>query len=889
MNVFRRGLSILISMALIISSIMAAGSTAVFAKETPQSVYSDVPETHWAYTAITELTKQNVVTGMGSGKFGTNAKVTRGQFVTFMARSLELETSSYAGIFKDVAKDKYYAQSIEAAANNGIVSGYSDEKFHPEAYITREQMAVMIVNAYSFASGKDIESLADGVALDFSDAKKISSWAVKAVKAATSTGIMSGASNGRFNPSGYATRAQGAMVIYNMLLAVPSEEPTPSPSPQGPTGIFINDSERGTGLNQFEFVPERNWHSSREYSASSYNLYNMDHTFNYVENETDYFQVRFKGTQIRIYGTKYPSLGANLAFSIDGSSENMIDTCAGQSTYESSAVIYESPVLSFGEHVLKCRIAGASASAPGNGYLVVDKAEIIGDPDLTQKVPPVQMYFDSSTTGTGLNQFNYTDGTPKKLNGYDTDVWTESRGYFKEGTACHYVDRGSDDAYMTFKFYGTQVALYTERNSWCGIIACSILDETGKEVVKEHEADSFSPSFNSNPTYVSEVLPLGTYILKARVTGKYNPANWSQNGERNWTFNVFSAEVSTDKNISLTLPEVQRAIQAYDTRRTGTGYYQFNFVDGSPGTLNGMDISKWKLDEMSGYGNDRGSADAYVSMKFYGTQAALYTRTGPDYGILACSILDENGNEVLKEEDADCYDTSDSQGVVYTSAKLPLGTYILKVRITGRTNPANHSSDGQKYWKAGIGLVIVSPDEGLNLLKYYVPRSYYKFYPDNEETGDGLNQFNYVNGTKGTVNGVETSSWETEKTDMYMSHYIDRGPTDSYFSFKFKGTQTAVILGTGIDYGIVECSVLDENGNVVVKDQEIDCYAEQKGSTYYISPQLTDGTYTLKVRITGKTNAENQSADGQKYWKTTIYETVISANTNFNLSDLLSR
>jgi hypothetical protein len=75
MNVFRRGLSVIISMALIISSIMAAGSTAVFAKETPQSVYSDVPETHWAYTAITELTKQNVVTGMGSGKFGTTLKV----------------------------------------------------------------------------------------------------------------------------------------------------------------------------------------------------------------------------------------------------------------------------------------------------------------------------------------------------------------------------------------------------------------------------------------------------------------------------------------------------------------------------------------------------------------------------------------------------------------------------------------------------------------------------------------------------------------------------------------------------------------------------------------------------------------------------------------------
>ena len=82
--------------------------------------------------------------------------------------------------------------------------------------ITREQLAVMM---YKFCDDQMIENLFtnDGLSLDeFSDSARVSSWAVEAMDWAVKNGYLSGDNKGLLNPRGNATRAQAAVIFYNL-------------------------------------------------------------------------------------------------------------------------------------------------------------------------------------------------------------------------------------------------------------------------------------------------------------------------------------------------------------------------------------------------------------------------------------------------------------------------------------------------------------------------------------------------------------------------------------------------------------------------------------------------------------------------------------------------
>jgi hypothetical protein len=171
-----------------------------------QPTFNDIAG-HWAADNINQLVGLGAINGYPDGSFKPDNNITRAEFTTILVRAFQL-TSKDGKTFPDTAV--HWARDyIAAAADNGVVNGYDTGFFGPDDLITREQMAVMVVNAAKLpaASGE----------LRFDDSSSISGWAREAIVTATHNGIMQGYPDNTIQPLGNATRAEAVTVIVKAL------------------------------------------------------------------------------------------------------------------------------------------------------------------------------------------------------------------------------------------------------------------------------------------------------------------------------------------------------------------------------------------------------------------------------------------------------------------------------------------------------------------------------------------------------------------------------------------------------------------------------------------------------------------------------------------------
>lgn len=178
------------------------------------TVFKDVPDTHWASAAIKSLAAKQVATGVSAAEFEPARNVTRAEFTALLMRALGLSGEGRA-LFADVQADAWYASYVAAAVQSGIVNGRSSTAFAPDATISREEMAVMIIRALEFKQGKVLASSTGQVL--FADASSISEWAHAYVNAAVELKLVQGRDHHLFAPQGQLTRAESAQVIYKLL------------------------------------------------------------------------------------------------------------------------------------------------------------------------------------------------------------------------------------------------------------------------------------------------------------------------------------------------------------------------------------------------------------------------------------------------------------------------------------------------------------------------------------------------------------------------------------------------------------------------------------------------------------------------------------------------
>ena len=176
-------------------------------------MFTDVSHS-WADDGIQYCVTHQLMSGIGNNLFGPKLTTTRAQIVQILY-NLEGEPKvSGTTPFTDLTQD-WYQDAILWAYQTGVVAGTSSTTFEPDRPVTREQIAVILME-YMTRVLKLERTWTPADLSIFPDAGSVSDWAKDAMADAVGLGLISGASNGGqtyLEPQGSATREQVATIL----------------------------------------------------------------------------------------------------------------------------------------------------------------------------------------------------------------------------------------------------------------------------------------------------------------------------------------------------------------------------------------------------------------------------------------------------------------------------------------------------------------------------------------------------------------------------------------------------------------------------------------------------------------------------------------------------
>ena len=187
---------------------------AVFAEEGTVSElpFEDVKVEQWFYEAVKYVYDNELMNGISATEFNPNGLLTRGTIAQVLF-NLEGADADAAAVFDDVPADAWFADAVNWAAANNIVTGYGDGTFGPDNNITREQMAAIL---YRYAQFKGYDVSAKGDLTAFTDGDNVSEWATDALAWCVGAKLINGRDNGTVDATGTATRAEIAQIFMNL-------------------------------------------------------------------------------------------------------------------------------------------------------------------------------------------------------------------------------------------------------------------------------------------------------------------------------------------------------------------------------------------------------------------------------------------------------------------------------------------------------------------------------------------------------------------------------------------------------------------------------------------------------------------------------------------------
>lgn len=146
--------------------------------------YSDVAATSWYNTAVSTLSSMGIITGYPDGTFRPNAAITRAEFAAIAAR-FDNDGDKTAAKFSDIATH-WAKDEISIAYNNGWITGYPDGTFGPQRSITRAETATMINRVIDRVPSEESHLLSRGVMQIWPDANP-GDWFYLAMQEATNS------------------------------------------------------------------------------------------------------------------------------------------------------------------------------------------------------------------------------------------------------------------------------------------------------------------------------------------------------------------------------------------------------------------------------------------------------------------------------------------------------------------------------------------------------------------------------------------------------------------------------------------------------------------------------------------------------------------------------
>lgn len=192
--------------ALVASAIVPVASAAEF------NDAAKIPS--WAKDAVNYLTDKGFIQGDEKGNFNPTGTLTRAEAAEVLSKALELKAEGTED-FSDVAENNWFYKAVLATSPE-LFQGDGTGKFNPNAKLTREQAAKVIVEGFGLTGTADLSK--------FTDASKVANWS----KGYLSTAVANGVINGKGSllaPQDQISRAEFATMVKRSIDAVEKADP----------------------------------------------------------------------------------------------------------------------------------------------------------------------------------------------------------------------------------------------------------------------------------------------------------------------------------------------------------------------------------------------------------------------------------------------------------------------------------------------------------------------------------------------------------------------------------------------------------------------------------------------------------------------------------------
>lgn len=184
--------------------------------------FTDLKGYEWAEEYIVALAKKGIIKGVSEKEFAPGNKITRADFMVLLMRLLKIDGKS-TETFADIDTSKYYAEAVLKAKELGIATGDQNGNFNPVNEISRQDLCTLVYRALDkMGYLSEVSGETTGFDAQYTDADLISSYAYDAMKTLSDLKIING-SAGLINPTGNATRAETAAIIYRVSKLIESK------------------------------------------------------------------------------------------------------------------------------------------------------------------------------------------------------------------------------------------------------------------------------------------------------------------------------------------------------------------------------------------------------------------------------------------------------------------------------------------------------------------------------------------------------------------------------------------------------------------------------------------------------------------------------------------
>ena len=172
--------------------------------------FLDFPNNDWSTEAMTAAVENGLLNG-DNNLIYPNDSLTRAELAAFITRAFGATREADISRLTDVSPEDWFYTSVARAYQMGALTGTSETTFSPDAYITREEVFLVLARVLCI-SGTD-----ESVLGKFSDSAKISSWARNAIIGLVANGYINGYPDNTFRPQENITRAELAQVFHNIF------------------------------------------------------------------------------------------------------------------------------------------------------------------------------------------------------------------------------------------------------------------------------------------------------------------------------------------------------------------------------------------------------------------------------------------------------------------------------------------------------------------------------------------------------------------------------------------------------------------------------------------------------------------------------------------------